>query len=269
MGTRNTKSIRPCVLGMPALLGGLALGLVACTPRPEPVILEPTAAPPGFPGALYRTVATRGETVYRIDPKASEVRIQVYRDGSLARFGHNHLISGPVQGYAWIPAAPDPARADLFVRVDDLEVDGAELRRQSGAEFAEAVDAKAIAGTTENMRGPEVLDARRHPFVRVHVAMDDPSGGLWHLRVRITLGGKTHTLTTPGQVTRRRDRMTVNGEFVVRQSDFGITPYSVLGGALRVRDELRISYRLLGLPMGPGHRSAPPAAGRTGVGGSV
>jgi hypothetical protein len=35
------------------------------------------------------------------------------------------------------------------------------------------------------------------------------------------------------------------GELRLRQSDFGITPFSVLGGALTVEDELRVRYRLL------------------------
>jgi hypothetical protein len=34
------------------------------------------------------------------------------------------------------------------------------------------------------------------------------------------------------------------GEAVLRQSDFGLTPFSILGGLLAVRDELLVDFSL-------------------------
>ena len=42
------------------------------------------------------------------------------------------------------------------------------------------------------------------------------------------------------------DRLVVAGAFVLRQSDFGIKPFSVLGGLLAVEDELVVEFRLIG-----------------------
>jgi len=44
------------------------------------------------------------------------------------------------------------------------------------------------------------------------------------------------------------------GAFILRQSDFGVRPYSVLGGLLAVQDELKISFDILS--------SVPRTAGR-------
>ena len=33
---------------------------------------------------------------YVVDAKASEIRLLAYRDGPLARFGHNHVVAGRV-----------------------------------------------------------------------------------------------------------------------------------------------------------------------------
>jgi hypothetical protein len=39
-------------------------------------------------------------------------------------------------------------------------------------------------------------------------------------------------------------RATVTGHFSVLQSEFGMTPYSVLGGALRVQDWIDVDFAL-------------------------
>jgi len=42
------------------------------------------------------------------------------------------------------------------------------------------------------------------------------------------------------------DSITVTGSFVLRQTDFGAQPYSVLGGLLAVKDEVVIEFKLTG-----------------------
>jgi hypothetical protein len=36
-----------------------------------------------------------------------------------------------------------------------------------------------------------------------------------------------------------------SGEFTMRQSDYGIKPISVAGGALKVKDELKFSFEMV------------------------
>jgi hypothetical protein len=43
-----------------------------------------------------------------------------------------------------------------------------------------------------------------------------------------------------------QNRIIANGSFVLRQSDFGIQPYSVLGGLLAVQNEVVIEFMLVG-----------------------
>jgi hypothetical protein len=37
----------------------------------------------------------------------------------------------------------------------------------------------------------------------------------------------------------------ISGEFPLRQSDYGIKPVSFAGGALRLKDELKLSFELM------------------------
>jgi hypothetical protein len=42
------------------------------------------------------------------------------------------------------------------------------------------------------------------------------------------------------------DRLSVNGSLVLRQTDFGIQPYSLLSGLLSVQDEVVLDFKLTG-----------------------
>ena len=62
-----------------------------------------TLPPPGETAVLAEPVRTdvnvpSGAPRYSVDPQASEIRLLVYRDGPLARFGHNHVVVGRVHG---------------------------------------------------------------------------------------------------------------------------------------------------------------------------
>ena len=42
--------------------------------------------------------------------------------------------------------------------------------------------------------------------------------------------------------------LTVSGEFALRQSELGLTPFSAMLGALQVQDEMHLSFRLVAHP---------------------
>ena len=42
------------------------------------------------------------------------------------------------------------------------------------------------------------------------------------------------------------DRLTATGKFVIKQTDFGITPISV-GGVVKVKNELNITFTIVAL----------------------
>ncbi|MGE5128034.1 MAG: YceI family protein [Sphingomonadaceae bacterium] len=185
-----------------------------------------------------------GAQPYAVQSTQSEIRLLVYRAGPLARFGHNHVIIGPVRGEIWAGRTSEQSGFLLEIPVEALTVDPAAARAQEGKEFAAQVSAEARQGTREHMLGEEVLDAPRHPVIRVEsVALSGPH---WNPTVvaRVTLRGATRELKFPAAVVEQGARLTVIASFALRQSDFGIEPYSALGGGLRVADEIRVRIRL-------------------------
>src|SRR6266581_3730768 len=214
-----------------------ALMLGACAPPVRE--RAPAAAPPAdFPEAHYQEVLAQGRPVFRVDPRESLVAIEVRRGGSLARLGHDHVVaSHEVGGYV----APDDGRAELYVALARLTVDEAELRAEAGFDTQPA--GSDIEGTRANMLD-KVLDAERFPFALIRVNGADATQGDVTLSVAITLRGSTRTLQVPARIEADAEKMSVAGEFAFDQTDFGITPYSLLGGAIAVKNRVELRFRI-------------------------
>jgi hypothetical protein len=230
----------------PALLVCL---LAACATAPE--VTAPTespAQPPNFPAAFYIDAAARGEPVYRVNSEGSQVVVRVYRAGSLARFGHDHVIAGrDVRGYALWPKDFRKARADVYVAVDTFSVDEPALRARAGLETQPSQS--DIEGTRRNMR--KVLDAETYPFVVLHLvpaAAEQPPPLV--LLADVTLHGATRRVSIPADIEiSNGPTLYVRGRFSVNQTDFGIKPYSLMGGALQVQDKVDIEFDLTLSPL--------------------
>jgi len=206
------------------------LVLVASCARPP---AEPVSQPKSseLPRAFYDAALSAGKAVYRVDPAQSLVVIEVRRGGSLARFGHDHLVSARnLEGYV----APEAGRADLRVALDGLAVDEPELRKAAGMDTQPSE--ADIAGTRANML-ERVLETGKFPFALIHVERDGEALG-----VSLTLHGVTRALRAPASVRIDGGLVEVAGRMEFNQTDFGITPFSVLGGAVAVQDRLALSF---------------------------
>ena len=199
----------------------------------------PAAAPPAdFPEGYYREALAQGRPVFRVDSPESLVVIEVRRAGSLARLGHDHVVaSHEVGGYV----APDEGRADLYVQLERLEVDEAALRAEAG--FDTQPTQLDIDGTRANML-EKVLETDKFPFALIRVSGVGARERSVTLSVAITLHGITKALQVPSQVEADAERISVTGRFSFDQTDFGITPYSLLGGAIAVRNGVDLRFRI-------------------------
>ena len=219
--------------------------LAACAQvKPVPELPEKGALPPDFPEAYYRQAAAQGKRVFRVDSKNSLVVMEVRRSGSLARLGHDHVVaSHDVKGYA----VPADGRADLYVALAQLVVDEPALRTEAG--FQTQPSESDIAGTRSNMLN-SVLEAERFPFALIRVSGVDARNASGPINVAITLHGTTRTPVVPAQVDISGDQLTVSGRFSIDQTDFGITPYSLLGGAIAVANRVDLRFRILATRVG-------------------
>ena len=204
--------------------------LAGCAAPPPPTAPAATDA-----GEWYRQAAAAGGTVLAIDQAQSLIAVTVRRGGLLARLGHDHVVaSRTITGFA----APAAGRADFSFRLDQMTVDEAALRREANLDTQPSE--AAIAGTRTNML-TRVLEAERFPLVALHTQQlaGQP------LQLSITLHGVTRTVAAPARIDTTPDAVTATGTLQLRQSDFGITPMSVMGGAMTVQDTMELRYRIV------------------------
>ena len=72
-------------------------------------------------------------------------------------------------------------------------------------------------------------------------------GGTWDqptVAASVTLKGQTRSIDVPLAIERTDGAIVARGAFSILQSDFGITPFSIGGGAIAVADAVEISFEI-------------------------
>ena len=223
-----------------------ALILAGCGgPRTRPAQNAPgEAAPPSGVGAL--PAPPTGVPVYRIDGGHSEIRLLVYRAGPMSKFGHNHvMVNHAVSG--WVAAADGVQGASLSLRVPvaDFVVDQPQARAAEGADFSEEVSDEARDGTRHNMLSEGCLDGDRYPSITLTSRAVGVVDGKPVATFAVNIAGHESTLIVPFTLEASPDRVSGSGSFVLRQSDLGLVPFSILLGALQVQNDITVKFNLV------------------------
>jgi polyisoprenoid-binding protein YceI len=168
-----------------------------------------------------------GSETRSIDSAHSTLTVYVYETGLLSGLGHNHEIEAPIESG----------------EVSDSENSSVELRVKSGElrvlDTEISGDTRAKIQTT--MLSADVLDVDHFPEIhfrstRVEVAGEDH----WVVHGNLDLHGQTRPISF--EVALKGGLYT--GSTVLKQSDFGITPVKVAGGAVKVKDEIKVAFSI-------------------------
>src|SRR5262245_36999189 len=135
----------------------------------------------------------------------------------------------------------------LVFDMDSFDADSPEARRYVHVPGQESsADRKKI---NETMRGPEVLDVKRFPDATFSIASVKPldtSESAGQSRYQLDGNFELHGSSRPVQIEIRIDPEKdgngprVRGQFSIRQTDYGIKPYSTGLGLAAVADRLEI-----------------------------
>lgn len=198
-------------------------------------------------------------TPYTLDRKQSKLEIRVYREGFLKAFGHDHLISATQLSGQMQLAQPNVAESSVTFVVETpslVVVDPGETEK----------DRNEVQAT---MLGDKVLDAARYPqiqFTSSGVRFLTQTEGVTELQVEGTLRlhGVEKLVTVPVRLRRVERNLTADGELPLLQSSYGIAPIKVGGGAVRVRDKLKISFHIVAEPLSDSEELTPAALAGSG-----
>jgi polyisoprenoid-binding protein YceI len=223
--------------------------LEGCPTRPAPS--SPPSAQRRLPGQLPKPAPLHEGQPYDVVADASLLTVLAFRGGALAKAGHNHVIaSHSLHGTLYVPDDLARTTFEVVLPVTELTVDEAALRAEENeAEFPPDVSDSAKDGTRKNMLGGSLLDAAHYPEIVLRSLKLEPANGShgadWLAQVQVAVRDHGSTVVVPAHYQRHADEIVISGEFPLRQTDLGLTPYSALLGALQVVDELKVRFRIV------------------------
>jgi polyisoprenoid-binding protein YceI len=180
-------------------------------------------------------------TRFAIDASKGEVKLLVKKRGALKAFAHDHDIAARefAGTVVWTPSAVDGASVTIRIPTKKLEVLDTGLSAEDRAKVA------------ENMRSKDVLDVEKYPeivFTSSFVAASErEKDGRLPLTItgNLAIHGVTRHAVLKLLLKERGDELEVEGEHKLKQTEFGIEPFSAVFGTVGVQDELSISFRVV------------------------
>lgn len=179
--------------------------------------------------------AKNSGTRYRIDAERGNFTVQAFAEGMLSFMGHNPTFAVRRYGGEIQFAGGDKQVESMLVVA---EAESLSLR--------DNVSEKDRAEIENTMRN-EVLETGNFSeisFVSKDVSIREMSSG----KFSVTASGvlSLHGATLPKNINAvaeiNNGNLRANGEFSLRQSDFNIGQFKALGGTLKVKDEVKITF---------------------------
>ncbi|HEV2731924.1 MAG TPA: YceI family protein [Terriglobales bacterium] len=162
-----------------------------------------------------------------IDPQKSLITVRVFKAGVFSAFGHEHEIRAPIEQGSF---TENPASVELTVDARKMRV------------MDKDVSAKDRAEIQQTMLGPKVLDSEKFPEIRFHSTSVERLGeGKWAILGDLNIHGETR----PVKVRVEGQNGHYRGIAELKQKDFGITPVTVAGGTVKVKNELRLEFDIV------------------------
>ena len=163
-----------------------------------------------------------------IDIERSTLTVFVYKSGLFSAFADDHVIRAPLA--SGLISADPPFSVAVRVRSASLKV------LDPGLAIGKRSEVQA------RMLGPEVLDSEKYPDIEfASMAVESAGADRWTVTGRLTIHGVTQL--TKFAVARQGGRY--RGTAVLKQRDFGIEPISIVGGTVKVKDELRVEFDIV------------------------
>jgi hypothetical protein len=183
--------------------------------------------------------------VFTIDSSRSFLRVFVGRAGLLSEMGHNHIITSKnITGNLNYLSPPLISTAIFSIPAQALIIDDDSERKNAGDEYNSVPSISDKQGTKNNMLSNSVLDANNYPMIQLNIEGISINNKLNTYNVQISIKNQTIFQALPALVSFNDNTMTIDANFVLNHSQLKLKPFSILGGMLRVADQLRFELHL-------------------------
>ena len=175
-----------------------------------------------------------------VQTKTSRVYVFVEKRG----FGHEHGIEANLLASTLVLGASESA-GQLVFDMKSFSADTPAARKHVG--LTGTTDQGTRATVTKTMKSSAVLNVKQYPTATFDVASAKATGQtsseglpIYQLDGQFTLHTTKRPLSVKVEVSQASGLLHVRGNFKIKQTTFGIKPYSKAFGAIGVRDELKI-----------------------------
>ena len=217
------KSILQVVIIVAVLLPNALISGVQSAPQKG--VKKPTSpsAPPPVQAKTYHVV-----------PAESSLTVFVAKAGALSFLAHDHNIAvRSYSGRVVVPAA-GPGQGSL-----ELDIDAKSLALLDKVSES---DRKEITNSMNNT----VLESGKFPKITFgSVNVSNFNGSNLTVNGDLTLHGTTKRIAVPVTVSATPQLLRATGRITIKQTDFGITPYSAAAGSIKVKNEVVVSFNIV------------------------
>ena len=177
---------------------------------------------------------------YRLISEQSNFTVQAFAQGLLSAFAHDPVIvirdfNGEVQ---FVPGTFEAALLKITINARELAL-SVEVREKDRAEIETAMRNQVL----EVVKYPEIV------FSSTNISASRVAEGRYRVRIigDVTLHGVTQkNLWISSEATVSEEDLRARGEFSLKQSDFGIKPFSAVGGTIKLKNELKFIFDIKG-----------------------
>jgi Uncharacterized conserved protein len=177
-----------------------------------------------------------GVVRYRLVPAQSTFTVQAFAEGLLSAFGHDPVLaikdfSGEVQ---FVPGSFEAASVKMTVKADSIVL-STEVKEKDRIEMEQTMREQVL----EIAKYPEIV------FVSSNISVTKLAEGRYRARVigDLTFHGATQkNLWITPEVTVSGESLSAKGVFSLKQTDFGIKPFSAAAGTIKLKNELKFSF---------------------------
>jgi polyisoprenoid-binding protein YceI len=188
------------------------------------------------PGTLSQTAPK----IYTIDTSKSSFWVFVGKAGLFSALAHDHEIG--IKTFNGKVIVDDIAKAAGSI---EMEVESSSL-----AVLDKNVSDADRAKIRDSMHN-EVLESTKYKKISFKSAgmSDVKSAGnnayTFTLNGDLTLHGVTKRIAVPVSLTITPQQLRASGKYVLRQTDFGIKPYSAGGGTVKVKNDVTVNFDIV------------------------
>jgi polyisoprenoid-binding protein YceI len=176
---------------------------------------------------------------FSIDAAASLFTVQAFAAGMVAVVAHSpkFAIRDMVGGIEFVPGSLQDAFVELSVNLGSLEIMD-EVRMNERLEI-------------ERVMFDEVSEKMQYPKAQYrssNVSALKTAENMYRVTVKgdLALHGITRGVGLEAQVVVGEETLRAQGSLAINQSDFELKIASVAGGTLKIKDELKFAYFILG-----------------------